>query len=384
MYLHSSAGRYGADLQLALIVEGLDRSLWTPLCVLPERGALADLLEERGAEVVVRDLAVLRRAELSPRAAAGFVGRVRADRGALGDLAREREVALVHSNTSVVLSGGAVARRAGAPHLMHVREIFEGAGGAFAERAWPALRTRIERADALACVSDAVLAQFPRAAAADRAFVLHDGLPSTADLPGRARAREGLALDTSAFVALVTGRINDWKGQDALALALAEPGLEDAVGLVAGDAWPGQESYEEELRRLAADLGLGGRFRLLGFRDDLRDVLAAADAAVVTSLRPDPLPNSALEAASAGVAVIATAHGGLPDIVRDGVTGVLIPPGDRDTVAAALAEALRGLIADRARAAEMGAAAARDVRERFDPALMHAALNDRYERLASR
>ena len=112
--------------------------------------------------------------------------------------------------------------------------------------------------------------------------------------------------------------------------ALAEPALRDAgaIGLIAGRAWPGEERHEQALRELAAELGLGDRLRLLGFRDDLDRLYGAADAVVVPSTQPDPLPNSALEAAAAGCCVVAAAHGGLPEIVRDGVNGRLVPPGD--------------------------------------------------------
>ena len=80
---------------------------------------------------------------------------------------------------------------------------------------------------------------------------------------------------------------------------------------------------------------MGERLRVLGFRDDVDRILGAADVVVVPSKRPDPLPNSAIEAAAAGVPVVAAAHGGLPEIVRDGETGVLVPPGDPAALAAA-------------------------------------------------
>ena len=69
LFLHSSAGRYGADRLLLALAAGLDRDRFTPVAVLPERGELAGLLEDAGVEAVVADLAVLRRAELGPRAA---------------------------------------------------------------------------------------------------------------------------------------------------------------------------------------------------------------------------------------------------------------------------------------------------------------------------
>ena len=161
------------------------------------------------------------------------------------------------------------------------------------------------------------------------------------------------------------GRISAWKGQDVLAMALAEPPLRDigAVGLVAGDPFPGEERHLEELKALAARLGVSGRLHVLGFRQDVETVLAAADAVCVPSTRPDPLPNSAIEAAAAGKPVVGSAHGGIPEILEDGQTGLLVAPGDPH----ALASALGRLAEDPGLGLRLGQAAAERVRERFSP-----------------
>jgi glycosyltransferase involved in cell wall biosynthesis len=103
---------------------------------------------------------------------------------------------------------------------------------------------------------------------------------------------------------------------------------------------------------------------MVGFQEDPAIVYGAADVVVVPSTQPDPLPNAALEAAAAGCCLVAAAHGGLPEIVRDGETGVLVPPRDAD----ALAAALTALAGDPDRRARLGAAAAADVAERFSVA----------------
>lgn len=374
LYLHSSAGRYGADLQLLALAGGLDRSRFTPVCVLPERGELAALLEERGAEVLVRPLAVLRRGLLHPRGLASLAAALRRDRRELGALARERRAGVVHANTSVVLGGGAAARAAGAAQVVHVREIYTGAAGGAARRMWPLLRRRLERADALVCVSGAVAAQFRR-----RAHVVHDGLLRVPELAARDQARRALGVPEESFAVALLGRVSDWKGQDVLARALAEPALAQAgaVGLIAGDAFPGNEHFERELAALSERLGLGERLRLLGFREDVENVLGAADAVAVPSTRPDPLPNSALEAAAAGLPVVAAAHGGLTEIVRDGQTGLLVAAGDHVALAAALAR----LASEPALAGRLGQAAAADARERFALPRMLDEVQALYERV---
>jgi glycosyltransferase involved in cell wall biosynthesis len=321
--------------------------------VLPDRGELAERLEDAGAEVLTRPLAVLRRRHLSAAGLTRLVATARRDGPVLAGLASERNSSLVVCNTSVVL-----ARPPGLPRALHVREIYAGAAGRVASSAWPLLRTRLEGADALVCVSEAVAAQFRNR---ERVHVVHDGLPQiTAGMP-RDQARADLGLPPDAFVAALLGRISDWKGQDVLGAALAEPELEEigAIGLVAGDPFPGEERALADLDRSTA--AAGDRFRVLGFRADITRILGAADVVVVPSKRPDPLPNSALEALAAGVPVVAAAHGGLPEIVRDGETGLLVPPGD----ARALAAALRRLADDPSLRERMGVAAAADVRERF-------------------
>ena len=378
LILHSSAGRYGADLQLLAIAGGLDPERWRAVCVLPERGPLAPLLEDAGAEVVVHPLAVLRRASATPAGLARLVPAAAADRRACGALAGLRKAALVHSNTSVVLAGGAIARAAGVAHLLHVREIYEGACGPGAALVWPPFRRRLLRADALACISRAVAAQF---SGSPRAFVLADGLPRSSTPLARDRARALLGAPADRFTVALIGRISDWKGQDVLARALAEAPLASigAVGLIAGDSAPGAADAARRLERLADELAVGERLLRLGFRDDVETVLGAADAVVVPSTRPEPLGLVALEAAAAGLPVVASRQGGVAEVVEDGTSGSLVPPGD----AAALAAALRALADDSAQRERMGRAGARLVAERFGLERMLEELQAVYDRLAA-
>src|SRR5205823_4219911 len=115
-------------------------------------------------------------------------------------------------------------------------------------RWWPAYRRLLlAGADALACSSEAVCAQF---GGDPRARVIHEGVTGAARRRPREEARAALGLPEAAFVCAVLGRISSWKGQDVLARALAEPALASAgaIGVVAGDAWPGEERHERALR----------------------------------------------------------------------------------------------------------------------------------------
>jgi glycosyltransferase involved in cell wall biosynthesis len=261
LLLHSSSGRYGADRQLELLATGLDRRRWSPIVVLPSSGELADTLGEAGVEVVIRPLSVLRRELLNPRGLASLGPALSRDAVGLAGLIRRRRVALVHSNTSVVLGGAAAAALARVPHVWHVREIYS----RFAA-AWPAYRRVLLTASALPCVSRATAAQF---GTAPRVVVIADGLAVDARRAPREQARRALGLDSRAPVIAVLGRISDWKGQDVLVRALAQPPLRDrgVIGLLAGRPWPGAEDRLERVLSLARALRVDDRLVLAGRGD---------------------------------------------------------------------------------------------------------------------
>jgi glycosyltransferase involved in cell wall biosynthesis len=339
--------------------------------VLPTHGPLSDDLARAGVEVVVRPVSVLRRGLLRPAGLAGLAAGAARDAVALRALIRARDVALVHSNTSVVLGGAAGAASARVPHVWHVREIYSRFG-----RVWPPYRRLLQTAAALPCVSAATADQFP---SDPRTRVIHDGLGVDARRAPRAQARAALGLPADVPAIAVLGRITDWKGQDVLIRALAEPPLRDrgALGLIAGEVWPGAEARRAGIDGLARQLGVSDRLRFVGFRDDVETVYGAADLIAVPSTQPDPLPNSALEAAAAGCAVIAAAHGGLPDIIRDGETGRLVAPGDGAALAAVAAE----LLDDPDQRERLGAAARADVRARFSAERLLGAIHALYDEL---
>jgi glycosyltransferase involved in cell wall biosynthesis len=337
--------------------------------VLPGPGVLADNLRRAGVEVLERPLAVIRRGLADPRGLAGLAGALVRDAAGLTRVIRGRRVALVHSNTSVVLGGAAAARLTGIPHVWHVREIYARHGAA-----WPLYRRLLGSAAALPCVSSATAARFHGKAPVS---VIGDGLAVDARRAPRAPARRALGLATDRPVIAVLGRISDWKGQDLLVRALAEAPLRErrAIGLIAGDAWPGAEDRAERVVALARALGVSDRVAMVGFRLDVENVYGAADLVAVPSTLPDPLPGAAIEAAAAGCAVVAADHGGLPEIIRDGTTGRLFVPGD----AAALARVAAELLDDPLARGQLGAAAATDVRARFAPELLTERIGSLYE-----
>lgn len=161
---------------------------------------------------------------------------------------------------------------------------------------------------------------------------------------GRAAARAALELPDSAFVVGTLSRLVPEKRVDAVLRAVAS--LDDDVYVVV----TGDGPEAARLEALARALGIEARARFPGRTDDVASALAALDVLALAS-SVEGLPLSLVEAMAAELAVVATRVGGVPEIVLDGETGLIVPPGDD----AALAEALRELAHDRARAAQLGA-----------------------------
>src|SRR5207249_9115782 len=169
--------------------------------------------------------------------------------------------------------------------------------------------------------------------------------------------RRELGLGAGVPLVGVLSRLNPKKGvgvfvEAAAQLAAAFP---EAVFLVVGDG-----GSRRELEGLTGRLGLGSRVRFTGFRRDVPAILSEMAVCVLPSLT-EALPNVLLEAMAAGVPVVATRVGGNEEVVAQGITGLLVPPGKAEP----LANALRALLENPGRASEFGRAGRQRVRELF-------------------
>ena len=182
-----------------------------------------------------------------------------------------------------------------------------------------------------------------------RLSVLPNPAPTIQQMPPREEVRRELELDGNVLV--FAGRLGPQKAVDVLLEALAES---DGVTLaIAGD---GPE--RGALERRVAELGLDGRVRFLGSvpRETVLQLFRAADASVLPSAWEN-FPHTVVEALAVGCPVIATAVGGVPEVVRDGENGLLVVPND----AAGLAAAIRRFFSDAELRERLRAAAAGSV-----------------------
>jgi glycosyltransferase involved in cell wall biosynthesis len=166
--------------------------------------------------------------------------------------------------------------------------------------------------------------------------------------------------------AITVANLRAEKGHDVLIDAIAKCRTRSAIEF----QFAGDGPCRAALEARAASRGVAHRIAFLGERHDVASLLSAADLFILPS-RTEAFPNGALEAMAAGLPVIASRTGGLCELIEDGVTGVLVPPGN----AAALADAIVRLSEDPPYAAALGAAARRAVVEHYTLAAMTSAFS---------
>jgi len=271
-------------------------------------------------------------------------------------LFRERRYDIVHTHTSKAgFIGRVAARRAGVPLIVHTPHghIFHGY--------FPALLTRIfVRMERYAAgFTDRIIALTARGieehlgqgiGRRDQYVAIFSGIdlePFERARAVRTATREALGVAPDDLLVGGAGRLEPIKGFTYFIQAAEMIGgaLPQARFVLAGDG-----SMRGVLERRAA--GLGNRFRCLGFRADMADLMAALDIFVLPS-NNEGMGRVLLECGAAGTPAVATNVGGVPEVLEDGATGILVPPRDP----AALARAVIDLARDPIRRLRMGEAA---------------------------
>ena len=340
-HVSAETGFSGGEVQVFLLMEGLRARGHGNLLICPPRSRAAARARERGF-----DTACLRMpSELSPTAVLR-----------IARLLRAAGPDVVHCHTGRAnWPGGIAARYAGLPALSTRRMDRRVKRGPRTRLLYGCLLRRV------AAISPAVVRRLREARVPEaRIRLVWSAVDPAALRPSAPRdaVRARLGAPADARCLLVAANLVHRKGIDVLLSALAQ--------VAAAELWIAGEGPERPvLEAQAQRSGLGGRVRFLGGRDDVPDLLEACDAFVLPS-RQEGLGVAALEAMARGRAVVASAVGGLAELVHDEETGLLVPPDD----APALAGALARLVADPALAERLGAAGARRVEASFRPDAM--------------
>ncbi len=336
----------GSSFSLLQLARGIDRARYEPFVLfrhdLPVRkqfealgiptATWASILgrdEEAPSGAPARTLPAYKRTDFYRLlwSAKAYAVRHRADSIALAKLIERESFSLLHANNAAPANLGAIvaAARAGIPAVSHQRGFF---------RLTAIHRHLARRVKRFICVSDAVREHYiAEGLPAGKVLTIYNGIDVKSFKPRAKEARGYLLVGWS-------GRFESWKGAvtfvDAARIVLSR--RDDVRFLMTGT---GPE--ERALRGIVeGDPVLARGVLLAGFRSDALDLIAGCDLFVNSSIEPEPLSRSALEALACGVPVVASNRGGNPEIVAQGENGLLFESGD----AASLASALARLIDD--------------------------------------
>jgi len=296
----------------------------------------------------------------------------------LARLFRRLEVRIVHAHQCTAWFYAALSRLIYRPPAL----LLEEHGRFFPEADRPVRRVvnrwLIRRlTQRFVAVSEDIRERLGRYEGLDRARieVIYNGVSTEIDLSRSARQalRADLGFGAADFVVGTVGRFDPIKNLPMLVKSLAAARMEDARvgGLFVGDG-----AERRSINALVEDLGLAGRVRLTGFRDDARDLVQCMDLFVLSSLS-EGTSMALLEAIAAGVPVAVTAVGGNPEIVIAGETGWVVPSGDVGSLTGAILEAA----ADSARRGQLAAAGKQRFEERFTFERMIARYRELYRSL---
>ena len=360
LFYDHTAAQSGAEIAMLNLVRGLDRAQVEPIVVFGGDGPVATNMRAFAETHILALPSGITRAK---KESLGIktVCEIRSMLGGAAYIKRlaqfisRNDIDLVHTNSlKADVIGGFAARLARRPLIWHVRDRI-------ADDYLPPAVVRLFRVlsrhipDFVIANSRATL-RTTGVYGEEHTAIIHDGtpwpFPAARTLPRDGHFRIGLV-----------GRISPWKGQHIFlkAAGRVHKKFPHLRFFVIGGALFGETEYEQEIRALTESLGISEVVTFTGFRSDVQAVIADMDLIVHASVTGEPFGQVIIEGMAAGKPIIATNGGGVPEIVEDGKTGILIPMGDPQ----AMAEAISRLAADPVMAETMGARGWERVRDNF-------------------
>lgn len=371
LFISNSARLYGAERALLTLIGNIDRKKFVPVVILPEDGPLRKELARLSVDVGIMPLFWWTEA---PRQLYPWREPFRKRCEKLARLIEDEKIDIVHTNTTVIADGAIAALLSGRPHVWHLHEVL-------ASHPEIKLALPLEQAyEFIGLTSDSVVAVSKSLAASvgsriplEITNVIYNGVEDKRT-EERSSIRKESRINDECVLISAAGPVIGVKGYENLieAANLTARKNGNVLFVIIG-------SFEDrELRaRLEGKLkeyGLEDKVRFLGYRDDLRDILAEVDIHVVSSIS-ESFSLTAVEAMAAGKPVISTRCGGPEELIDDGINGLLVPV-DKPQ---ALAEAILKLSGSPELRREMG----RKGRERFLRDFTARAYADSFEKLYS-
>jgi glycosyltransferase involved in cell wall biosynthesis len=261
----------------------------------------------------------------------------------LAAIVREFDVDILHARSRApAWSAYFTAKRTGAHFVTTFHAAYT--RGGFLKNAYNSIMTKGEKVIAISdFIADHILRNYD--IAPEKVVIIPRGVDGRKFNPAAIHAERIIdmarswGLPDGVPVIMLPGRLTRLKGHGTFIEALSRIKDREFLALLVGST-EGREAYCEELNVLVKSYGLEGRVQIKGHCDDMAVALMLSDVVVSATTVPEGFGRIAVEAQAMGRPVIATAHGGSMETIIDRETGWLVPVGDVDEMAAALAEAI--------------------------------------------
>jgi len=321
--VHQGNELYGSDIMFVQSIMALRQFFPTARIdvIIPGCGTIETLISHHADKIIYGPIWILRKSDI--KTFSGITKLLLLPESIAQAIKIMKNYHLVYINTIVIMNFLIAAVLSRTNCLIHIHEIVSGLPG-------KVLGQFVQRASTATICNSHATAQAFGLTNRFNTHVIWNGTdcPSEVSLPD-VKADRPLRV-------LMPGRINSWKGQDILVQALAkmDKGTRRCIqARIVGDVYKGQDHFRENLIHQIDKHDLNDTIKLLGFCQDMDKMYAWADVVIVPSLKPEPFGLVAIEAMSHARPVIASAHGGLKEILIDNLTGWLVPPGDATAIA---------------------------------------------------
>lgn len=332
LFFHQSSELYGSDKMLLSLILYISKSnLYNPIIVIPNKGPLFDILERHKIKIIIAPVFKLSRNMFNFSNIFSFPYKVVKSFVILKKKLKEETVSLVYSNTLALLLGLFYSRIKGINHVWHVHEIIN--NPKILKKIYPFL---LEHFSELIIYNseasrDNICNSNKRLSA--KSHIIWNGLSREAPLSTLNETNElknKLEIPNDHAIIGLVGRISKWKGHKLMVNTLKEllatnPNI---TLVILGSPPPNQDIYLTNLEDQITLLNLELNCRIIPFENNIWKYYDLFDIVVVPSTEPEPFGLVALEAMLSSKPVVASAHGGLTEIIVHNETGFLFKPND--------------------------------------------------------
>lgn len=334
LYVSPLSGMAGAERVLYNIVRELNREKFIPEVVVPGDGPLFQLFLRDGIRIHQRGLTrwIIHSSKYGYFHLFSRLLRLPWNVLSLVRLIKGNKIDLVHTNTITVIDGALAAWLCGVPHIWHIHEMLPETTNLKSYLPLRIVYWIISKLSNLVIVvSRAVQDNIFKVYPISNIHVIHNGISFERVSGEMSRTtvgiRRNLGIPDDAFCIAIVGSIIPIKGHSDLidALSLIITKVPSLHLLVIGDTQ--DKEYLEKIQSTIEKYDLISHVHFIGYRDDVLEIIHELDAIVVPS-KVDSFPTVALEAMMLAKPIVATRSGGIEEIIEDGVTGFLVPPGD--------------------------------------------------------